>query len=271
MDQADADTSNRGRQSAKAQLGRTPQFVQSPAYTPHSRAHSISSTSPHSIGRLSMQEEVPVYGTSREVLRRSPSIHISRLLRRVRSSLDIGARSDQLTNDPPITISHTASLILLLISSALVAVCAEFLVSTIDDVVSDIPLSKPFIGLIILPIAGNVAEFMTAVTVAFKNKMDLAIGVSVGSAIQISLFITPLVILVGWVLGRDMGLHFGMFQMATMVASVLLVNVVLLGGGKEELFGGRRSVCLLRDHWVGDLFFSLSEKSRGTMVNERDG
>lgn len=68
--------------------------------------------------------------------------------------------------------------------------------------------------------------------------MDLAIGVSVGSAIQISLFVTPLVILVGWVLGRDMGLHFGMFQMVTMVASVLLVNVVLLGGGSG---GGRKS------------------------------
>lgn len=83
-------------------------------------------------------------------------------------------------------ISRTTAVLLLLISTGLVAVCAEFMVDSINAVVSGgSGLSEAFIGLIILPIVGNAAEHVTAVTVASKNKMDLAIGVAVGSSIQI--------------------------------------------------------------------------------------
>jgi len=83
-------------------------------------------------------------------------------------------------------ISRTTAICLLLISTGLVAVCAEFMVDSINAVVSSQSgLNETFIGLIILPIVGNAAEHVTAVTVASKNKMDLAIGVAVGSSIQI--------------------------------------------------------------------------------------
>jgi Ca2+:H+ antiporter len=94
------------------------------------------------------------------------------------------------------------------------------------------PLSEPFIGLIILPIAGNVAEHITAMTVAAKNKMDLAIGVSVGSSIQIALFVTPLVVIVGWILDRDMTLYFSLFETVKLVATAFLVNFLILNGGR---------------------------------------
>ena len=85
-------------------------------------------------------------------------------------------------------ISRTTAVFLLLISTGLVAVCAEFMVDSINAVVSgNSGLSETFIGLIILPIVGNAAEHVTAVTVASKNKMDLAIGVAVGSSIQIGM------------------------------------------------------------------------------------
>jgi Ca2+:H+ antiporter len=84
-------------------------------------------------------------------------------------------------------ISRTTAVFLLLISTGLVAVCAEFMVDSINAVVSgNSGLSEAFVGLIILPIVGNAAEHLTAVTVAlFGNKMDLAIGIAVGSSIQI--------------------------------------------------------------------------------------
>lgn len=85
-------------------------------------------------------------------------------------------------------ISRTTAVFLLLISTGLVAVCAEFMVDSINAVVeSGSSISEAFIGLIILPIVGNAAEHVTAVTVASKNKMDLAIGVAVGSSIQIGM------------------------------------------------------------------------------------
>ena len=85
-------------------------------------------------------------------------------------------------------MSRTAAIILLLISTGLVALCAEFLVGSINYMVSNTDISEVFIGLILLPIVGNAAEHVTAVTVATKNKMDLAIGVAVGSSIQVSLY-----------------------------------------------------------------------------------
>lgn len=86
-----------------------------------------------------------------------------------------------------IYISKTAAIILLVVSTALVAVCAEFLLSSINSLVDDTGLNEVFVGLIILPVVGNTAELITAVTVATKNKMDLAIGVAVGSSIQIGM------------------------------------------------------------------------------------
>ena len=79
-------------------------------------------------------------------------------------------------------ITPFVAILLLLASTAVVAVCAEFLVSSIDQMVASSGVSTTFIGLIVLPIVGNAAEHVTAVTVAYKNKMDLAVGVAVGSS-----------------------------------------------------------------------------------------
>jgi Ca2+:H+ antiporter len=82
-------------------------------------------------------------------------------------------------------ISKTTAIILLLVSTGLVALCADFMVEAIDAVTTGTGVSATFVGLIILPVVGNAAEHVTAVTVAIKNKMDLSIGVAVGSSIQI--------------------------------------------------------------------------------------
>lgn len=84
-------------------------------------------------------------------------------------------------------MSRTAAVVMLLLSTGLVAVCAEFLIAAIPDMIQSSSVSEAFIGLIILPIVGNAAEHVTAVSVATKNKMDLSIGVSVGSSIQIGM------------------------------------------------------------------------------------
>ncbi len=85
-------------------------------------------------------------------------------------------------------ISRTTAVVLLLISTGLVALSANFMVDSIDSVTNNTALGATFVGLILLPIVGNAAEHVTAVTVASKNKMDLAIGVAVGSSIQIGMF-----------------------------------------------------------------------------------
>ncbi|KAH6681342.1 Sodium/calcium exchanger protein-domain-containing protein [Halenospora varia] len=135
-------------------------------------------------------------------------------------------------------ISRTTAVLLLLISTGLVAVCAEFMVDSINAVVaSQSGLSETFIGLIILPIVGNAAEHVTAVTVATKNKMDLAIGVAVGSSIQIALFVTPFVVLLGWAMDKEMSLYFTLFETVSLFVSAFIVNFLVLDGRSNYLEG----------------------------------
>ncbi len=134
-------------------------------------------------------------------------------------------------------LSRTSAILLLLVSTSLVAVCAEFLVASISSFVSNTGVSEAFVGLIILPIVGNAAEHVTAVTVASKNKMDLAIGVAVGSSIQIALFVTPVIVLLGWILAKDMSLYFSLFETISLFVSAFIVNFLVLDGRSNYLEG----------------------------------
>lgn len=138
---------------------------------------------------------------------------------------------------PEPDMSRTAAVVLLLCSTALVAVCAEFLVDAIPDMIANSSVSEAFIGLIILPIVGNAAEHVTAVSVATKNKMDLAIGVSVGSSIQIAIFITPLVVILGWCMDKDMSLYFTLFETICLFVTAFVVNFLVLDGRSNYLEG----------------------------------
>lgn len=106
------------------------------------------------------------------------------------------------------TMGPIAAAIVLVVVTVLVAVCADYLVGSIDDIVESANISKAFIGLILIPIVGNAAEHVTAVVVALRDKMDLAMGVAIGSSIQIALGVTPFLVIVGWIIGQPMSLRF---------------------------------------------------------------
>ncbi|KAJ5469307.1 hypothetical protein N7539_008925 [Penicillium diatomitis] len=135
-------------------------------------------------------------------------------------------------------MSRTAAIVMLLLSTGLVAACAEFLVAAIPQMLENSPgISETFIGLIILPIVGNAAEHVTAVSVAMKNKMDLSIGVSVGSSIQIAIFVTPLVVILGWCMDKNMTLYFTLFETISLFVTAFVVNFLVLDGRSNYLEG----------------------------------
>lgn len=82
-------------------------------------------------------------------------------------------------------MSFSVSIFVLGVLTIVIAVMSEFIVNAIEEASEDIGLSQIFIGAVILPIVGNAAEHATAVTVAYKNKMDLSLGVAVGSSTQV--------------------------------------------------------------------------------------
>ncbi|KAJ1729118.1 hypothetical protein LPJ61_003684 [Coemansia biformis] len=151
-------------------------------------------------------------------------------------ALDACVIDDDCEEESP-ELTVVASLALLLIVTGLTGVCAEFLVDSIDGLTTKWNLSPSFVGMILLPIVGNAAEHTTAVTVAIRNKMDLALGVAVGSSIQIALFVMPFLCILGWIIGQPMTIYFSPFTTVVLFVTVLLVNYII-GDGRTNWLEG---------------------------------
>ncbi|KAH7012039.1 calcium ion transporter [Microdochium trichocladiopsis] len=145
--------------------------------------------------------------------------------------------SDEESKDKEEHMSPWSAGVVLIVTTVLVSICADYLVDSIDSLVERAHISRNFIGLILIPIVGNAAEHVTAVVVAVKNKMDLAMGVAIGSSIQIALFVTPLLVILGWIMDRDMDLHFETFETVSFALSVLVVIYTVMDGKSNYLEG----------------------------------
>jgi len=125
----------------------------------------------------------------------------------------------------------------LLAATVAVAVESELLVDTLEVASQQLGLSELFTGVIILPVIGNAAEHATAVTVALKDKMDLSLNVAVGSSLQIALFVGPLLVIIGALMGQPMDLDFNNFELLSVVVAVLVANSISADGKSNWLEG----------------------------------
>ncbi|RPD66481.1 calcium/proton exchanger [Lentinus tigrinus ALCF2SS1-7] len=125
----------------------------------------------------------------------------------------------------------------LLLATVITSFCADYLVASIEETADRYSIPKPFIGLILLPIVANAAEHVTSVWMAMKNKMELTIGICVGSSIQIAAFVVPLLVIVGWITGHDLTLFFADFETIVLFVSVLLVNFLIQDGKSNYMEG----------------------------------
>lgn len=128
----------------------------------------------------------------------------------------------------------------LLVVTLAVAVESELLVGSLEEATSQLGLTSLFTGVILLPIIGNAAEHFTAVTVAMKDKMDLSVSVAVGSSMQIALFVAPVLVITGWIIGQPMDLNFNPFELVSVAVAVLIANSISSDGESNWLEG-----CLL--------------------------
>ncbi|KAI0707773.1 calcium/proton exchanger [Earliella scabrosa] len=125
----------------------------------------------------------------------------------------------------------------LLLVTIVTSFCADYLVASIEETAERYHIPKPFIGLILLPLVANAAEHVTSVWMAMKNKMELTIGICVGSSIQIAAFVVPLLVIIGWITGHDLTLFFADFETLTLFVSVLLVNLLIQDGKSNYMEG----------------------------------
>ncbi|EON99863.1 putative calcium proton exchanger protein [Phaeoacremonium minimum UCRPA7] len=147
------------------------------------------------------------------------------------------APQDDTEEEEEVHMSAWSAAAVLVAVTVVIAVCADYLVDSIDAIVATGKISKNFIGLILIPIVGNAAEHVTAVLVAVRNKMDLAMGVAVGSSIQIALLVTPFLVILGWIMGVPMTLQFETFETVAFFISVVVVTYTVQDGKSNYLEG----------------------------------
>ncbi len=129
------------------------------------------------------------------------------------------------------------SVVVLLLTTAIVAWMSELLVGSIEPVVASLGWTELFIGVIFVAIIGNAAEHTSAITMAMKNRMDLSLQISIGSATQIAMFVAPVLVFVSLAFGRPMSFVFNMFEVVSIVLSVFIVNLVVQDGESNWLEG----------------------------------
>jgi Ca2+:H+ antiporter len=130
-----------------------------------------------------------------------------------------------------------ASLALLLGTTAAVAYVSEAFVGAIESLVEDIGISELFIGVILVPIVGNIAEHVVGVQIAYRNNMDFSMAVSLGSSLQVALFVTPILVFLGPLLGHPLDLVFSPLELSALGASVIVTAFVALDGRSNWLEG----------------------------------
>jgi Ca2+:H+ antiporter len=125
----------------------------------------------------------------------------------------------------------------LLAATAVLAYESELFVGVVETVTEGLGLTALFTGVVLLPLLGGTAEYLTAVTMARKNKMDLSVSVSLGSTLLVALLVVPVLVLVGPLLGHPLDLSFDVFELVTVITAVVVSNLVSVDGRSDWLEG----------------------------------
>ncbi len=133
--------------------------------------------------------------------------------------------------------STRTSVLVLLVATAFVALMSEFLVGAVEHTAKVFGMTDVFIGVILVAIIGNAAEHSTAVLMARKNQMDLAMNIAIGSSIQIALFVAPVLVFASYFFGQPMDLIFTTFEVLAIAVSVGIVSLISIDGESNWMEG----------------------------------
>jgi Ca2+:H+ antiporter len=137
------------------------------------------------------------------------------------------------------TWSLRRAALVLAASAIFVALLSEILVSAVEPVVESMGITEFFLGVIIIPLVGNVAEHLVAVQTAWKNHMDLTLAISFGSSMQIALFVAPLLVFISLAMGHPLTLIFNEFELLALGAAVGIAGLISLDGESNWLEGAQ--------------------------------
>jgi Ca2+:H+ antiporter len=133
--------------------------------------------------------------------------------------------------------SKTKSISILVFSTFFVAILSDILVNSLEPAIAYLHWTELFVGIVVVAIIGNIAEHTSAITVALKNRMDLSLQISIGSATQMAIFVTPLLVILSILLGHPMNLVFTVFELVAIILSIFITNSVVEDGESNWLEG----------------------------------
>ncbi|MGB6422452.1 MAG: calcium/proton exchanger [Anaerolineales bacterium] len=129
------------------------------------------------------------------------------------------------------------ALFILGISTAGVVYLSELLIGSVEPVVTSLGISEFFVGIILIPIIGNVAEHLVAVKVAIRDEMELSVEIAIASSLQIALFVAPVLVFISLLMGNPLLLIFNEFELLALIAAVLIAALVSMDGESNWLEG----------------------------------
>jgi Ca2+:H+ antiporter len=135
------------------------------------------------------------------------------------------------------TWSLSKALVVLALSTVGVAFLSELLVGSVEPVVKQLGVSEFFLGVILIPIIGNVAEHLVAVRVAIENQMELSVEIAVASSLQVALFVAPVLVFLSLLMGNPLQLIFNQFELLALIVAVLITALVCQDGESNWLEG----------------------------------
>jgi Ca2+:H+ antiporter len=143
---------------------------------------------------------------------------------------------------PPTGLPHwspRAAMAALLASTAAVAVISDVFVGTLDAVIADIGISAAFLGLVIVPIVGNIAENIVALKIAYQDRMDFSMLVSLGSSLQVALGVAPVLVFASLLTAHHFDLVFPTIQVIALAAAVTITALIAADGESNWLEGAQ--------------------------------
>lgn len=150
--------------------------------------------------------------------------------------------------------SARASVAVLIVATMFIAWLSEVLVGAVEPVVTRLGVTEFFLGIILIPLVGNVAEHVVGVQVAIKNRMELSLAISLGSSLQISLFVAPFLVFASLLMGNPLTLVFNQFELIALGGAVLIAALIALDGESNWLEGAQLLVVYAI---IGMAFFFL--------------
>ena len=167
-------------------------------------------------------------------------IYIAGLIFSLRTHKDLFDASDEMkATHEKVTMSVRLAAFILLLSIVIVSIESEFLVTGIEDAAKTIGITQTFIGIVIIAIITNIAEKTTAVHFARTDKLDVSIEIGLSSAIQIALFVVPILLLISQIFGFNFSLVFTPFEILALILAVLIVNYLSADGRCNWLEGAQ--------------------------------